>query len=453
MKTLKKMADSVGVLLSKQSVNEDERYRPIAFCVVDEVDGQNIAYNLLTGELVEITEEEKQILTSKTVSATEDTRELIERYFLVPKDHDDVQLSNELVAFLNSLQAPDKINSVTILTTMDCNARCFYCYELGRARTPMTVEVAKKAVKYISDHIFKNKKLNIVWLGGEPLYNTEIMDFFADELTALGIEFKSTIASNAYLFDEENADKAVNKWNIKRAQVTLDGTEKVYNKVKAFVNSKGENPFIKVTDNIERLLKRGIGVHIRLNLGLHNKEDLHNLVDWLTERYKDYKNWGIYCHLLFEYDEPQVSTEFRMGVVNDLIELEQHCTRNGVFVKSYLGKGVKTHHCMSDNPASIAITPTGAISKCEHYTDEELVGDVEGGITNTECLKKFETRINKPDDCKNCPLYPECFRVRMCPSCFREDCDEAEKYLKMHNFMRKLRYTYKRIKEKEKTKA
>lgn len=55
-----------------------------------------------------------------------------------------------------------KTKSYTILTTTDCNARCFYCYELGRSRIPMSEQTAHEIADYISA-----PKVNIHWFGGE----------------------------------------------------------------------------------------------------------------------------------------------------------------------------------------------------------------------------------------------------------------------------------------------
>ena len=46
----------------------------------------------------------------------------------------------------------DPIIGYTIFTTTDCNARCFYCFELGRSRIPMSEETAHKTARYIRDH-------------------------------------------------------------------------------------------------------------------------------------------------------------------------------------------------------------------------------------------------------------------------------------------------------------
>ena len=93
----------------------------------------------------------------------------------------------------------NEITGYTIFPTTDCNARCFYCFELGRSRIKMSIETAQKVVQYIKAHC-GGKKVNISWFGGEPLFHQEAIDTICDGLRAEGVEFASTMVSNGYLF-------------------------------------------------------------------------------------------------------------------------------------------------------------------------------------------------------------------------------------------------------------
>ena len=44
--------------------------------------------------------------------------------------------------------------------------------------------------------------------------------------------------SNGYLFSEEIIDRAARLWELRNVQITLDGTEKVYNETKAYIAPK-----------------------------------------------------------------------------------------------------------------------------------------------------------------------------------------------------------------------
>lgn len=77
-------------------------------------------------------------------------------------------------------------------------------------------------------------------------------------------------------------------------QITLDGLEDTYNRVKAYVRKDDQSPFYVILGNIEVLLQQGIHVKIRMNLDEYNVDELFALADLLLERFHDYKNCSIY---------------------------------------------------------------------------------------------------------------------------------------------------------------
>ena len=280
MKTIKDAFKHVTGLLGEQDISIGSEYRPISFCALVSGDGYRAAYNSLTGVLLLLDEAEFTILNSEKVVADDSTDWFIKNWFLVPVAHDDMQLRNEIVDFIRTINVSDgKLRTYTIFTTTDCNARCFYCFEKGRKYLHMSDEIAEDAAVYILRTCMD--KINLSWFGGEPLYNDSAIDIITDRVRAAGIEFNSTMVSNAYLFDDEIVKRAVEKWNLKRVQVTLDGTEEVYNKVKAYIYNDGRSPYKVVLDNIDRLLDAGISVNVRLNMDNYNYENLKLLIDEL----------------------------------------------------------------------------------------------------------------------------------------------------------------------------
>lgn len=105
------------------------------------------------------------------------------------------------------------------------------------------------------------------------MLNTVVMDLICQKLNDFGISYFSHIITNGLLFTRNIVNKAINVWKLKRVQITLDGTEQVYLRAKAYVNSQGSE-FQIVLDNIEALLNSKIAVNIRLNQDAYNTEDL-----------------------------------------------------------------------------------------------------------------------------------------------------------------------------------
>ena len=93
--------------------------------------------------------------------------QLVEQWFLVPQSHDDRLLSRQITDVARMLEkSSDAITHYTILPTTDCNARCFYCYEKGRRRIPMTDRTAQKVAdlqsKYDRNEVYLQHLLQVM---------------------------------------------------------------------------------------------------------------------------------------------------------------------------------------------------------------------------------------------------------------------------------------------------
>jgi len=284
----------------------------------------------------------------------------------------------------------------------------------------MDSKTAMATAKYMITNAPKGKKINITWFGGEPLCNIDAIDVVSNELRREGIDFSAKIISNGYLFDKEVTQKAVEKWNVKSAQITLDGTAEVYNSVKAYASTCG-NAFETVADNIEEMLRSGIAVFIRINLSIHNKDNLYRLVDWICDRYNGYKNIYVYPRVMMWYESGKA--EYMISAV-ELLSFENYCLEKGLQIPfRVLGEGIRVNACMADSNSSVTDLPDGHLGQCEHFTDGEFVGDVFTGISDNRNIIAFKEKANCKEICEGCELYPICIRLFKCPDVGTNVCN------------------------------
>ena len=156
-------ASEAVLKILKQFKSGGAIYRPLDYCVEQPVEGGMLLFNLLTRELV--------LLTAEEYAHRDGLAELKERWFLVPEDANEKEYADLVKWVLSNRQKKTKnITGYTIFPTTDCNARCFYCFELGRSRIPMNNETAQKTARYIKAHC-GGETVSIRWFGGEPLFN------------------------------------------------------------------------------------------------------------------------------------------------------------------------------------------------------------------------------------------------------------------------------------------
>lgn len=436
--------------LGKQKIDAKKRYRLIQFCIKFFVDSGTILYNSLTGEIVLLNNEEEQLLDcldtqNNTVSY------LIEHWFIVPEENDDILLNDQLNTILrltvDELNT-DAITSFTILPTTDCNARCFYCYELSSSRISMTPKLAEDVAEYIIK-VSKNKPIKIRWFGGEPLYNVEAINIICKILAKKNVIYTSSMVSNAYLFDEKNIKRAKDLWNLKNVQITLDGTEKVYNKCKAYIY-KDDNAFVKVLNNIEKLLEAEIYVNVRMNVDDHNIKDIYILIDLLEKKFGEYKKFSAYAHLLFE-DSTKKQLERseieRHMLMTEFMKLEDYLLEKRLNRPRPAENMVRYKHCMADSNQSVMILPDGNLGKCEHYIESEFFGNIYSDKKDFNIINKFKQIRPFSTYCDVCQLRPKCMVLEMCPSVPRR-CDSYDRKMYMRYIRQRVMASYDDFKKK-----
>ena len=413
MQVLNKASGKIEKAWGKQKI-KDCRYRLMKYTISENCDHGLLLHNVITGELVLLDENEKSLLDNLPCKADEKYFELIEKHFLVPIDFDERKIVGQLRQLLTLLEKKGNITGYTILPTTYCNARCFYCYECDFKHVHMTEEIAHDAVQYMIKHS-GGEKISIGWFGGEPLVGVKIISQISRELTENGVEFSSSMISNGALFNEKLVDEAKKLWNLKSVQITIDGTEKIYNEVKDYVSMKG-SPYLTVLNNIRMLSKAGIKVSIRINLGFHNVDDTKKLIEELCERFSDCENVSMYVHELYENEgaEPTKYTdEQRDYITNKVNDFNRFVLEHGKYFEKRGLPKLKNSYCMADNDGAVIINPDGVLTKCEHCSSVDGFGTIysdEYDKANLAQFKKYRDIV----DCYDCPLYPKCCILDKC---------------------------------------
>ena len=449
MKTILPYSDVFNMIVDKQMPKDNIVYRRMHYCILHTIGGAKLAFNVLTRELVELSQSEFDLLNKTNIALSGLAIPLIEKYFLVPVEFDEKQLNDQVLSVAKSLSNKKHIVSYTILTTTDCNARCFYCYQLGCNRINMSLQTANEVVDFIEKNCGGNK-IKINWFGGEPLYNSEPIDFICSELNRRGIEFYSNMVSNAYLFDEKIVKRAKNDWNLKKIQITLDGTEKIYNSRKKYIYKDNDSPYRTVLNNIDLLLNNGLFPVVRLNMDLDNKDDLYELVDELYIRFGSKEAFNIYACPIFDYNENSFKNtpEYLSKMSYEFFKFNEYLeTRFNWFSKS-IKKTIKINSCMADDDGAVMILPDGSIGKCDNYVDKYIIGDIRNGITDRKLQNSLKETLPRKEKCRTCPLLPQCRILKICSHDAIDDCEYYIKRRSMEGLEKSIEKEYNEFKNR-----
>ena len=404
-------------ILGEQKKDEGASYRLIIHCLRVERPEGALLYHTLTGELLLLSHEEAALLEKLPGSVPPALEELVSRWFLRPAGADDMALTDQVRQIGSRFGKKETaLTKYRILTTTDCNARCFYCFETGWKKSFMTEQTARDTAAYIGAHL-SGRPVRLEWFGGEPLVNVRAIDIITDSLRRQGVGFYSTMVSNGYLFDETLAGRAKDDWALEQVQITLDGTEEVYNQRKAYVHAEG-SPYRRVLGNIGLLLDAGIRVNVRLNMDGDNEKDLYALVDELAERFGGKPGFGVFATVLFENagsDPHSYTEEERRAYVQKRMALLAHIQGKGMLERVPLKRGVTINACLADGGNYTVVTPEGRLGLCSACEDGAIWGSIYADAADDEFLRQWKERRAPWEGCKTCPIYPQCLRLKKCP--------------------------------------
>lgn len=439
MDIILKKASIFSSVIGLQQYNEQGKYRLMNFCIETKANDRFLLYNCLTKELISLSFDEYNYLKTEPLDTSNSIIiKLISDWFLVPAEFDDCKFSDQICNLVRSINIGKEITSYDILTTTDCNARCFYCFECGVQKKYMTKETAYEVAEYIKKKS-NGKKFHIQWFGGEPLYNIEVIDVISELLVKWNLDFNSSMTTNGYLFNDSIIKRAKETWKLSNVQITLDGQRELYNKIKNFIYK--DDSYSRVTENIGKLLDNNIKVVVRLNVDKHNYAELFNLVEELSEKYKNKSGCMIRPAMLFEntgkYKHSRTNEE-REFLAEKVKMLKLRIKELGYSINSVeLNNKFKINRCMADSINAVMILPDGNIGKCEHHLEDKLIGH----ISDDPEITYWSNYLPHTELCKKCKVYPICFKLNDCQS-NNQECYDFEREDLIDAIKEKMIYTY-----------
>lgn len=419
----------IDVLWGNQNIVEGVPYRLMKYVLCVEYDEKVLLHNTVTGQLVVLEPQEIEVLNKLPTHYVPEMKELLKKHFLVSQSYDEhnqvVNLRKILQKMYNG-QNSNGLTNYTIVPTTACNARCYYCFEQGLKPIFMTKQTAYDIVDYIDASHNGDKTIKITWFGGEPTLATERIDLICEELTKRGIKFSSDMISNGYLFDKDMVERAKKIWNLITIQITVDGTEKNYNSIKAYVSAR-DNPYQRVMQNVGLLLNKEIHVGLRMNFDLNNYQDFDELLNEIKKRFAmnpylqvaAYPIMGTYVDKSGNANHASDAWIFEKVVtLNDQSrEVGLRWYDTGLPSLDYIG-------CGAANDSFMVINANGTLTRClEQLGEDQIIGDVKRGVFDKQLSDSWK-KIADYNKCKDCIFFPNCVKLMNCSGgdrCYQQD--------------------------------
>jgi uncharacterized protein len=156
--------------------------------------------------------------------------------------------------------ASPPLRSLSLAIAQKCNLGCTYCYaqqgEFGGSAKAMSVEKALRAVDLLLQGAECEGRVNLAFLGGEPLANRAGLraatEYAARLAAAKGVDVRFSITTNGTLLTPEDGDFFERHGFA--VTISLDGIGSAHDRQRPFKN--GAPSFAKIIARVEPLLAR-----------------------------------------------------------------------------------------------------------------------------------------------------------------------------------------------------
>lgn len=406
-----------------------------------------LLYNSLSNSFAELSQEEYNLLyecaVNNDVSAIDgDLKDdLCEMKAIIKND--DFEISK--IRYINLVRRFSNTNlALTINPTLECNFGCPYCFE-GNHNTAsrMTDKVEDAIIEFIKRHSLA-KFLNVTWFGGEPLIEFERIRTLTRKMLSLGLDYKASIITNGYLFNEERV-RALDELKISFVQITLDGIREIHDKRRCL--KSGLPTFDRIVDNIKLLAEYAskTSVSVRVNLDQANAAEYLNIYEYI----RDLKLNNVSVHPAFVKDYGNCAS-CTLDSQKQYAFIKKLYKEHGLAFSSFYPSGNRVE-CGIRNMNGLVIGPQGELYKCWNDVGKQkmVYGTLNGEINNEEVLLEYLVGADPFDDpkCRKCFLLPVCSggcpydRLQMLKKGEGDTCplmkDKLEDYLWFHYLSKK----------------
>lgn len=160
----------------------------------------------------------------------------------------------------NDSPAPFAHRAISLAVAQKCNLGCTYCYaqggSFGGPPKSMSIEVAQQAVDNLLAGVTAGDRVNIAFLGGEPLVNRAVVeattDYAARQAAQAGVSVGFSITTNGTLL--RAPDAAFFEQHGFAVTISLDGIGAVHDAQRPYLGGRGS--YQKILANVAPLLAR-----------------------------------------------------------------------------------------------------------------------------------------------------------------------------------------------------
>lgn len=344
------------------------------------------------------------------------------------EDEDD-----RVLQFVKSKIPTPAVNVCYMIMSEQCNLACKYCF-LGNNDCEkrssfllenMSVETAEKAIKFFIRQIkesgldIEENKPVLIFYGGEPLVNFNVLEYVAKRINELRSEercirnIEMSMVTNGLLLDEARISR-LHELGVAIA-ISIDGFTEEANNMR--VDLAGNPVFSRILGKLNLCKKMGVDVSLSVTLSeetIKSTKDILNLIDAYGVKAFGFNIMMSSDTFVLPQSYNEAAAQF---IIDEFIELRER----GIYedrmmrkLKSFSKAQVYFSDCAATTGGQIVIAPNGQVGICHgflhdkqyfvaHINDDDFVAVKDDNFIEWSQL----TPINH-EECLDCPALGIC---------------------------------------------
>ncbi len=336
-------------------------------------------------------------------------QELITSKVLIDDDVDEVKWLKDKIFKIDNDSSLFQLN---INPTLDCNFRCWYCYENHQKESRMSEQTIESVIRFVENtfnRLTELKEFNLGFFGGEPLlcFDTVVKPL----IHKLGLLCKQhdvslavNFTSNGNLITEEII-KFLRGYRTS-FQITLDGDMEHHDKTR--FSKGGEGSFLKIIENIKLLVSNRISVIVRINYTRQNAVSIQNITKYFSELNPDLRDY-----MVFDFHRVWQERDNHLDQTDEIIgEIKSQFRTEGFKVSAFIYRDF-TQSCYGDKTNHVLINYNGEVFGCtaRDFISANRIGmlhatgeiEYDQPVYGDRATAKFSKEV-----CHNCRIAPIC---------------------------------------------
>lgn len=333
-------------------------------------------------------------------------RHLVSNQMIIDDDFDE---TDALINRFKKIDRSPKSFGITLNPTLDCNLRCWYCYETHARGSMMSAETMERVRKLIASKVSSDElsSFSLSFFGGEPLMGWRrvvlpLLEYAVEICRQYDVSFSTAFTTNGVMLTDDKFSELFNlDLNDTSFQISFDGNRTLHNASR--VGEAKLPTYDTIMRNVRNGATKGFNMNLRFN---YTPDNLESFADILTdlESLPDEAKAHIHCDFQKVWQSGDNSTKNdSLGMVNLFKEagFSTSCDVN-----------YHRHLCYADRENHVTINYNGDLYKC---TAREFDPSTREGVLTAEGTLDFNERYSHRMSLKySSPICRECLILPIC---------------------------------------